>query len=193
MLRRPFLLLGALLAAAPAAASDEGSAALWRRLQAGGHVVLLHHAATVPGIGDPTGFKLSDCATQRNLSHAGRMDAAGIGAAFRRRHIPVTTVLSSRWCRCLDTARLAFGSVDPAPMLDSMFTEEAAASARKLEQVRVYLGAYRKAGNLVFVTHDVNIRALSGRYLNQGEMAVALAKPDGTLSVAGVLSVDEAR
>ena len=205
MLRRLFLLLGALLAAAPAAAADQDSAALWRRLQTGGHVVLMRHAATVSGIGDPAGFKLGDCTTQRNLSQAGRTDAAAIGAAFRAHKVPVEAVLSSRWCRCLDTARIAFGRVDPSPMLDSMFTEGATASAGKLEQVRTYLAgsehagkhadkhADKQAGNLVFVTHDVNIRALVGRYLSQGEMVVAVARADGSLSVAGVLSVDEMR
>ena len=197
MLRRLFLLSGASLAVAPAPAAELDSASLWRRLHAGGQVVLMRHAATVPGIGDPAGFKLGDCASQRNLSQAGRADAAAIGAAFRTRKIAVEAVLSSRWCRCLATARIAFGRVDPSPMLDSMFTEDATASARKLEQVRTYLAASehagKQAGNLVFVTHDVNIRALVGRYLSQGEMVVAVARADGSLTVAGVLSIDDMR
>ena len=189
MLRRAFITLCTVLAAPTAAGADLDSAALWSRLGAGGHVVLMRHAATVPGIGDPPGFSLSDCATQRKLSRFGRQDAADIGAAFRRRAIPVAQVLASRWCRCLDTARLAFGRVEPAPMLDSMFTEDAAASRRKRDHVKAYLRAYREPGNLILVTHDVNIRALAGRYLSQGEMVVALANPDGSLSIAGVLKL----
>jgi phosphohistidine phosphatase SixA len=193
MLRRSFISLCTLLAA-PAVAEDEpDSDALWRRLQAGGHVVLMRHAATAPGIGDPPGFSLNDCASQRNLSRSGRQDAADIGAAFRRRAVPVAQVLSSRWCRCLDTARLAFGRGDPAQMIDSMFTEDAATSRRKVDQVKAYLRAYKEVGNLVFVTHDVNIRALVGRYLSQGEMVVAVANPDGSLRVAGVLKLADVR
>lgn len=103
-----------LLLAAPAlvgsARADEG---LWRRLAAGGQVVLLRHATTTPGVGDPTGFRLHDCVTQRNLTEAGREESRRIGAAFKARAIPVERVLSSRWCRCLETARLAFGPAEP--------------------------------------------------------------------------------
>ena len=105
MLRRSFMGMLALLGASPAGAADTDSAALWRRLREGGHVVLMRHAATVPGVGDPQNFKLGVCATQRNLSDGGREDARRIGAAFRERDVPVSEVLSSRWCRCVDTAR----------------------------------------------------------------------------------------
>ena len=94
MLRRSFLGLLVLLGVRPAVAGDMESAALWRRLEAGGHVVLMRHAATVPGVGDPANFKLGACATQRNLSDAGREDARRIGAAFRERAVPVSQVLS---------------------------------------------------------------------------------------------------
>ncbi len=188
MQRRPFL--GLLMAGASGLVSaDSPDAALWRRLQAGGLVLLLRHAATVPGIGDPPGFELGQCSTQRNLSPAGRTDATRLGAALRRHAVPVAAVLSSRWCRCLDTAKLAFGRVQPAPMLDSMFRDDDAASRRKRAEVLAYLNAYRERGNLVLVTHDVNIRALVGQYANQGEMIVVEKKPDGGLTVVGRLSL----
>lgn len=174
--RRLFLALSA-LSALPATAQDS----VWRRLARGGHVLLLRHAATVPGIGDPPGFQLAACATQRNLSAAGKADARRLGAAFRRENVPVAEVLSSRWCRCLDTARLAFGSVQPAPMIDSMFRDDDASRERKLAELRRYLSAFKGPGNLVLVTHDVNIRALVGQYVNQGDMVVAVANPDGSL------------
>ena len=87
MLRRSFLGMLALLGASPAGAADTDGAALWRRLREGGYVVLMRHAATVPGVGDPENFKLGACATQRNLSDRGREDARRIGAALSLIHI----------------------------------------------------------------------------------------------------------
>lgn len=182
---RRFFLASFALAALPAAAQDS----VWRRLAGGGQVLLLRHAATVPGTGDPPGFQLDACATQRNLSAEGQEDARRLGAALRRHGVPVADVLSSRWCRCLDTARLAFGSVKPAPMLDSMFQDNDASRQRKLAELRRYLAAFKGPGNLVLVTHDVNIRALVGQYANQGDMLVAVANPDGSLRVTGALPI----
>lgn len=161
----------------------------WALLQRGGHVILMRHAATVPGIGDPPGFRLGACATQRNLSQAGRDDAARIGAALRRQAVPIGPVLSSRWCRCLDTARLAFGRVEPSAMIDSMFQDDEAARQRKLAQLRTYLARYKEPGNLVLVTHDVNIRALVGKYVEQGDFVIAARGPDGGLRVEATIPV----
>nr|WP_315400282.1 histidine phosphatase family protein [uncultured Duganella sp.] len=191
MLRRSLLGMLALLAARPAVAGVLDSEALWRRLRDGGHVVLIRHAATVPGVGDPENFKLGACATQRNLSDGGRDDARRIGAAFRARAVPVSQVLSSRWCRCIDTAQLAFGRVRPEPMVDSMFNDGEAARQAKVRALRAYLAGHKDAGNLVLVTHDINIRVLVGASLSQGEMVVALAGPDGALEPVGVLPLPQ--
>ena len=161
--------------------------ALLAQLRRGGNVVLMRHAATVPGVGDPAGFVLDQCGTQRNLSAAGRADAARIGAAFRHMGMPVDQVLSSRWCRCLDTAQLAFGRVAAEPMLDSQFQDDAETSARKLRATRAWLSTLRPKGNIVLVTHDVNIRALVGTYVEQGDMVVATIGAGGMLQVAGVI------
>lgn len=187
MNRRPFLRSFLLPLAAPllpAAASDTD--ARLTQLRQGGNIILMRHAATVAGIGDPAGFQLTECATQRNLSDAGRADAARIGAAFVRLGVPVTTVVSSRWCRCLDTARLAFGRVTPSPMLDSMFEDGLDAQAAKLREVHAWLQSHKEAGNCVLVTHDVNIQALSGRSVRQGEMVVARIGAGGVLRVDGL-------
>jgi phosphohistidine phosphatase SixA len=180
------VLAGPLLAAEPATA---GADALWQRLQGGNHVLVVRHAATEPGIGDPPGFALDDCATQRNLSAPGRADAQALGAAVRQHGVPVARVLSSRWCRCQDTARIAFGRVEPAAMLDSMMNDEENARALKLAGLRQAVQAWKAPGNLVLVTHDVNIRALTGERLAQGEMLVATRRPDGSLAVVGRLGV----
>lgn len=187
MLRRRFLAIPALLASGcPAAADSE----LWQRLHEGGYVLLIRHAATHPGIGDPPGFRLAACSTQRNLSEQGKRDARAIGAAFRQRGIPLGPVLSSRWCRCLDTARLAFGRVEEAPMLDSMFRDSEAAGRAKLREVLAKVAAYRDKPNLVLVTHDVNIRALVNEYVAPGEIVVARRGPE-RLEVVGRLGVQD--
>ena len=130
------------------------------------------------------------CSTQRNLSEQGRRDARAIGAAFRKRGIPLGPVLSSRWCRCLDTARLAFGRVEQAPMLDSMFRDSEAAARAKRREVLDKVAAYRDQPNLVLVTHDVNIRALVDEYVAQGEIVVARLGP-GSLHVVGRLRAQD--
>jgi broad specificity phosphatase PhoE len=190
MLRRTCLGLLILMMCTQTVAAN-GSADLLRVLRSGGHVILMRHAVTVPGIGDPAGFELGQCATQRNLSEAGRTDATRIGERFRQERIPVAVVLSSRWCRCLDTARLAFGHVEPAQMLDSMFLDEADARQRKLLDVRSYLKSAKGAGNIVMVTHDVNIQALVGGHMSPGEMAVAAVGPNGALRMIGSLSLTD--
>ena len=167
-------------------AAEMPSEALWQRLRAGGAIVLVRHAATTPGIGDPPGFELGKCATQRNLSDAGRRDARAIGAAFRSHGIVPGAVWSSRWCRCLDTARLAFGQVQPEPTLDSLFNDDDTASRAKLRELRTKLAERRETSLLVLVTHDVNIRALTGQSLAPGEMAVSMSR-DGRLDVLGRL------
>ncbi len=162
-------------AAEPAKANETTSAALWAALKSGGHVILIRHASTVPGTGDPPGFVLGDCATQRNLSDAGRAEAKQIGATFRERGVPIGNVMSSRWCRCLDTARLAFDKVrvQPWASLDSHF-DNPSNGAVQAASVKTGLAKQEIEGsNLVLVTHQVNITALTGIYPAQGEAVIA--------------------
>jgi broad specificity phosphatase PhoE len=189
----PARLLPLLLAliGTPLQAATPGEDALWQTLRGGGVTVLMRHAATNPGIGDPPGFRLGDCATQRNLSESGRADARAVGAAFQRNKVVPGAVWSSRWCRCLDTARLAFGRADPVPSLDSMFNGDAAQSAAQLRDLRLRLAARRETAPLVLVTHDVNIRALTGHSLAPGEMLL-LTQRGGQLEAFGRLAVPRA-
>jgi broad specificity phosphatase PhoE len=185
MFRRIFLATFSLLVASVSwSAEDTGDEAAWRRLKDGGHVILMRHAITDEGISDPPGFRLGDCSTQRNLSETGRQDARQIAKAFHRRDIPLGPVLSSRWCRCIDTAQLTFGRVAPAPMLDSMFADAGGMRALKVRQVAAYVAAYKQPGNLVLVTHDVNIRALTGESVAAGAMLIALPGKSGLEVVA---------
>jgi broad specificity phosphatase PhoE len=195
MRRRRFLaVLGACLGSgATVAAQPTTGDALWQRLREGGHILLIRHAATDPGIGDPPGFRLGQCGTQRNLSERGRREARALGAALREAGVTVGPVWSSRWCRCLDTARLAFGRVEPAPMLDSMFNDDAAASRAKAAQTLARLAARMEGkgaeGNIVLVTHDVNIRALAHESVAPGGIVVARME-GGALAVLGQLHPD---
>lgn len=129
---------------------------------------------------------MEECATQRNLSAAGREEARRIGAAFRDRGVPVGKVLSSPWCRCLDTARLAFGSNEPWSPLGS-FHDDRSREPDQTRQVRLLVGEYRDPGNLVLVTHQGSIRALTGIGPVQGEMVILTPLGDGDFRVAGRL------
>lgn len=168
-----------------AAASD----ALWSLLQKGGQVVMIRHAITTPGVGDPPGMRLDDCGTQRNLTDQGRQDARRLGEAFRARKVPVGTVLSSPWCRCIETARLAFGDTPEtwAP-LGNLFGR-AELSAGQVREMRARVGDYRAAPNLIMVTHGSTIQALAGINPNTAEMVILTPGGDGKFTVAGRLSV----
>ena len=157
--RRGFL-LGTLALALPAAAQD---AATWDALRAGNLVLFMRHGSTAPGLGDPPGFRLDDCATQRNLSDAGRDEARRVGAKMRAERVPIAKVYTSPWCRCRETAQLAFGQAEDWEPLSSFFDyphQEQEFTKRVKQRVAGY--AQRPAGgNVVMVTHNVNIAALT--------------------------------
>lgn len=173
------------VAPAKADAGAEARLAAWQALAGGGHVALLRHASA-PGTGDPPGFRLDDCATQRQLSAAGRAEARAIGQALRDRGVAVGGVYTSQWCRCLETARLLdLGPVTPFPPLNSFFRDTAAQADRQTEQVRRWLSAQPVADTLVLVTHQVNITALTGVFPASGEIVVVARRTDGALQVVG--------
>lgn len=190
MRRAPVALLVAVIAVVlPGAA--EAREPLWALLKAGAQVVLIRHAITTPGVGDPAGFKLEDCATQRNLTEAGRVDARRLGEAFRARGVPVGRVLSSPWCRCLETARLAFGKAESSTPLSNLYGRPDA-SVPQVRQLEALIGAWRpegEGGNLVLVSHGSTILALTGVSLAPAEMVVVTPRPGEKFTVAGRLSV----
>ena len=180
----PLVIAGQLLALVPGA---PGGDALWDLLRDGGQVVVMRHATTTPGTGDPPGFRLDDCATQRNLTDGGRGEARRVGAAFRAHGIAVAGVRSSRWCRCLETARLAFGRVEPWPPLDSIF-EDRSGEPEQTRAVRAVAGERPDGGNLILVTHGANILALTGILPAPGEFVVLTPEGGGRFHVAGRLA-----
>ena len=170
----------------PAAA--HASEALWSLLKSGGQVVLMRHALTTPGVGDPEGMVLNDCATQRNLSDEGRAHARQVGAAFRSHGVPVGQVISSPWCRCLETARLAFGA-EPrvSPALGNLFGRSDP-QGRQVAQLRA-LVERPASGNLVMVSHGSTILALTGVSPAPAEMVVLTPQGGGKFVLAGRLEV----
>jgi len=173
-----------LAAAGPAVADDE---ALWTLLRAGGQVIMLRHAGTIGTVGDPPGFRLEDCSTQRNLTEAGREQARKIGEAFRAREIPIARVLSSPWCRCLDTARLAFGRVEPWwPLVGAPRAPDQIAS--RVRQIHEVLGTTPVGGNVVLVTHFVTVQDATGERIAEGELGVFTPRGDGQFTSVGRLA-----
>lgn len=185
MMRAAAILLAALLVTTHAvAAANADAEKSWQALRAGGHVALMRHA-TAPGTGDPPGFRIDDCSTQRTLSPEGRLEAKRIGAAFRSRGVPVDGVWSSQWCRCLETAELLdLGAPIPLPALNSFFAEPSE-EAERTAAVHAFLAARPKAGAAVLVTHQVNITALTGIVPRPGETVVAKPLAGGGLAVVG--------
>jgi phosphohistidine phosphatase SixA len=150
------------------------------------YVVLLRHALA-PGTGDPANFQLGDCTTQRNLSEAGRQQASAIGQAFRQRGVTVDRVLSSQWCRCLETAELLeLGPVEPFAPLNSFFQDRRTADSQTAD-VEAYLRQQPPQGVMVMVTHQVNITALTGIVAPSGQGVVVAVDGDQPLDIIGTL------
>jgi broad specificity phosphatase PhoE len=175
--------LACALAAAAAARAQVPSVDLdeaARRLAAGGYVMMMRHAQTEAGIGDPPGFRLDDCSTQRNLSAEGREQARRAGAAIAAAGIRVSVVRSSAWCRCRETAELAFGRHEPWSALNSFFADRSDEPERTRSVVE-FARTLRAPSNAMLVTHQVNITAAFGSWASPGEV-VAGRWRDGRLA-----------
>lgn len=164
----------------------------WDALRQGGVLILMRHAATDPGTGDPPGFRVDDCKTQRNLSAEGRVQARRIGEMIAAGGVRPTAVFSSAWCRCKETGTLAFPSVPVKnlPALDSVFMDNSREPAQTAA-LREAIAHIAPSGVTVWVTHQTNATALTGEYLGMGE-ALAL-RPDGATKfrVVGRLRLPE--
>jgi len=169
------LFIALMLLGGTADAVDDAALA-WAALSGDGHVALIRHASA-PGVGDPSAYKLDDCATQRNLSEQGRAEAAALGARFRMQRVKVGKVVSSQWCRCKQTAELMnIGPVEDAPTFNNAFVlnnvrDELTAGARAV------IDAWRGPGTLVVVTHDENIQLMLGLRPREAEIIVVTPNP----------------
>lgn len=183
MYGRPIAFFLLLALAGATAASDR---AAWDALRRDGAIALVRHA-DAPGVGDPQGWKLDDCRTQRNLDDAGRAQARALGAKLQAERIPVRRLLASPWCRTTETATLlGIGPVQAEPAFSNAFVlsdrnAELAAGARAV------LGRWRGPGTLLVVTHGENIRALVGRSPATAELVVVAIGTDGSVREIGAV------
>jgi len=173
----------AALGVAPRARAAAIPPALLGPLRAGGCLLLLRHALTDPGIGDPPEFRLDACGTQRNLSAAGRTQAERFGRMLREAGVVLGPVRSSRWCRCVDTAQLVAGRVERWPALDSFFAGRET-EVVQTASVREWALAFSGPGTALLVTHQVNMTALTGEWAGMGE-ALVLRREGGALNTVG--------
>jgi len=151
---------------------------LWPRLRQGGLFLLMRHASTEGGQGDPPGYRLEDCSSQRNLSESGREEARHVGERLRRERIAIERVYASPWCRCRETGTIAFGKAEDWEPLSSIFDfpdREADYSERVKKRI-ANLSRRPLRGNVVMITHNVNIAALTRESLAPAEIVVVEAQ-----------------
>lgn len=180
------------LSVAPLALAQAAQAldeqALWQELRKGGYVLLIRHA-DAPGTFDPPGFQLGVCSTQRNLSEEGRAQSKRLGELIRAKNVPVGQVFSSEWCRCIDTATLAFGAdkVQTWSAISSPTGGDDKQQRANLEAVRQRISRASSTTNMVLVTHMFNIQDITRGGAAQGEIVVLRAQ-DKQMRVVGRIS-----
>jgi broad specificity phosphatase PhoE len=150
-------------------------------------VVVVRHSYA-PGTFDPPTAKLDDCSTQRNLDDTGRAQARRIGEEFRRRNVTIGTVLSSPRCRCLDTARLAFGKAETWNVLQGALNDTDL-RGRLIGEIQNRLAAHRDGPPLVLVTHGSVVSDLTGLTVQMGAFVVLRRTADGGHEPVGQLYV----
>ena len=144
-----------------------------KNLKNGGNLIFIRHAYA-PGGGDPDNFDLNDCSTQRNLSETGREQAKKIGKFFHENQIPIDKVISSEWCRCKDTAQIAFKRFETKDFLNSFFSKKFSKNRTKqIDDLNKYLDRWDSSKNLVFVTHYVVINEVLNYAPSSGEIVIS--------------------
>lgn len=184
----PMRWLMTLVLCAVSASTAQASDAIWEALRAPGSVVVVRHSYA-PGTFDPPDAKLEDCSTQRNLDENGRAQARRMGEAFRQRGIALGTAWSSPRCRCLDTARLAFGKAQPWDVLQGALRDEERRQ-RQLVEIRKAIAEHRAGPPLVLVTHGSVVSDLTGLDVRMGAFVVLRRAPDGRHTAAGQLYIE---
>ena len=159
---------------------------LIKEFEQGGKLIFIRHAYA-PGSGDPKNFNLNDCSTQRNLSDDGRKQAQRIGEFFTKNKIEIDKVLSSEWCRCKETAKIAFKNYSTNSFLNSFYSSKF--SKNKDKQVKAfnyYIKNLESKKNLIFVTHYVFISEV----LNYGPSSGEIVVSDKNLNIIGSIEID---
>ena len=156
------------------------------QLDKGGKLIFIRHAYA-PGSGDPNNFNLNDCSTQRNLSKDGRKQAQLIGDFFKENKIQIDKVLSSEWCRCKDTAEIAFEDFSTISFLNSFYSSKFEKNkARQVEELNKYIRKFKSKKNLILVTHYVLISEI----LNYGPSSGEIVVSDKNFNVIGSIEID---
>jgi len=163
------------------------SETIWDEARKGNKVILIRHSLA-PGGGDPAGFKIGDCKTQRNLNKAGIEQSKKIGKIFKDNKISIDVVLSSAWCRCKDTAYYAFGEFKEFSALNSTFsTPYNKNEPRQIKEIEKYLMNWEGKGkNLILVTHYSVITAITNAAPSSGEIVIS----DKNLNVIGTIKTN---
>jgi len=159
---------------------------LMDQLEDGGKLIFIRHAYA-PGSGDPNNFNLNDCSTQRNLNEDGRKQAQYIGEFFKKNKIEIDKVLSSEWCRCKETAKIAFKNFSTNNFLNSFYSSKYAKNKDKqLEDINNYIKKFKSKKNLVLVTHYVVISEILNYYPSSGEIVIS----DKNFNKIGSIEID---
>ena len=146
---------------------------LLNQLEDGGKLIFIRHAYA-PGGGDPQNFNLNDCSTQRNLNNEGRKQAQYIGEFFKKNEIKIDKVLSSEWCRCKETARIAFKNFSTNSFLNSFYSSKYAKNKDKqIKMLNNYVKKFKSDKNLILVTHYVLISEVLNYAPSSGEIVVS--------------------
>jgi len=145
----------------------------WKLAQEGDKIILIRHSLA-PGGGDPAGFKVDDCRTQRNLNKTGINQSKKIGKLFKKNKVPIDQVLSSQWCRCRDTAKYAFGDYKEFTALNSTFQSPYNKNeAKQLKELYEFVSKWEGNGkNLVLITHYSIITAVTNAVPSSGELVI---------------------
>ncbi len=146
---------------------------LINQLEDGGKLLFIRHAYA-PGNGDPNNFNLNDCSTQRNLSEEGREQAKYIGEFFKKNNIEIDKVLSSEWCRCKETAKIAFENFSTNNFLNSFYSSKYAKNKDKqIKALNDYIRKFQSDKNLILITHYVLISEVLNYAPSSGEIIVS--------------------
>ena len=146
---------------------------LMSQLEDGGKLIFIRHAYA-PGTGDPNNFNLNDCSSQRNLSNDGRRQAQYIGEFFRENKIKINKVLSSEWCRCKETAKIAFKDFSTNSFLNSFYSSKYSKNKDKqISALNDYIENFKNNDNLILVTHYVLISEVLNYSPSSGEIVVS--------------------
>ena len=147
-----------------------------KNLKNGGNLIFIRHAYA-PGGGDPKNFDIYDCSTQRNLNEEGREQAKNIGNYFKENLIPIDKVISSEWCRCKETAEIAFEKFETKNFLNSFFSEKFSKNkVKQIENLKKYINKWDGNKNLVFITHYVVILEALDYAPSSGEIVISNIK-----------------